>query len=174
VLCFTERSEDNADVKDCMSSRGSSGGMWSSVGRCNVCIAQCCALPGRIHSELCKVVAADCRSSAVRHSLTHMLTSYSFLRSVLNFFIVCPEYLNFATFSKAQSLPRTNRTLYRYTKLLDLPQLLYSLSAYFNKHKALVTTGFMPTNIALNGMKGAIEYYYYYYYYYYLLTTVEL
>jgi hypothetical protein len=64
VLCLTERSEDNTDAEDCMSSRGSSGGMWSSVGLCNVCIAQCCALPGRTHSELCKVVAADCRNTA--------------------------------------------------------------------------------------------------------------
>jgi len=50
------------------------------------------------------------------------------------------------------SLPRTNRKLYRYTKLLELRQLLYSSHAYINKHQALVTMGFMPTNIALNGM----------------------
>jgi hypothetical protein len=77
-VCFTERREDNADFEDCMSSRGSSGGMWSSVGLCNVCIGQCCALTGRTHSELCNVVAADCQSSAVRHSLTDLPTDSVF------------------------------------------------------------------------------------------------
>ena len=74
VLCFTGRHEDNADVEDCMSSRGSSGGMPSSVGLCDVCIGQCCALPGRTHSELCSVVEAECVSSVVRHSLTDLST----------------------------------------------------------------------------------------------------
>jgi hypothetical protein len=78
VLCCAKRHEDNADVEDCMSSRGTSGGMWSSVGLCNVCVGQCCALPGRTHSELCNVVAADCQSSAVRYSPTDLPTDSVF------------------------------------------------------------------------------------------------
>jgi len=64
----------------------------------------------------------------------------SFLHSVLIISASLRNILTSPHFSNTQSLLCTNRKLFRYTKLLDLHQLLHSSSAYINKHKALVIT----------------------------------